>query len=370
MQGRHQYALIGVLLREVTLEARRNRGDLRTRLVDRDPITQAADGSDEMAAAVRRHGIELVGHEHVGVTLGTGLDVAKRFAQDADDQRWSSVDIDRSADNRGVAAVASLPEAVTQDRNPRAVHRVFLGREAAADGELRAEDREQPVGDVYSADPLRHPCVIGNREVADPAVRAHPHQRSALACEVEEIGGRQIPDLAGFAIDADDAHQRVRVGIWQRPQQHRTDDGEHRGVGADSKRERDHGDGGKGRSAEQRAPCKAEILAEHADWMQKSRRGLARSTGDQQKTPRADDQSSRRAAAVLLLRRHAHGVIGPADVEIDAVDSVEIRRVVAGVAATTARRRRGKLRIEDLRNLVAHVFEVRANYTVSASWPR
>ena len=50
-----------------------------------------------------------------------------------------------------------------------------------------------------------------------------------------------------------DQHQAIRIGVAERPQEHGVDEAEDRAVGADTERQREHGDQREGRRLRQRA---------------------------------------------------------------------------------------------------------------------
>ena len=68
---------------------------------------------------------------------------------------------------------------------------LFVGKRAA-ERESRAQRREEPLGDVDAAEPLRLAGRVEHGEEPDPPVRAHPRERPRLALEVEKVGGRQV----------------------------------------------------------------------------------------------------------------------------------------------------------------------------------
>ena len=57
-----------------------------------------------------------------------------------------------------------------------------------------------------------------------------------------------------------DHHDPVGIGIIERPEQHRVDDGENRGAGADTEREREDGDDGEARRFEELTKGVAEVV--------------------------------------------------------------------------------------------------------------
>ena len=104
------------------------RRELGARLLDRRAGAQAANRANEVAAAIRVGRREPIRHEDIGLALGIRLDVPEARRQHADDRRRPRVDVDRAADDRRIAAVAALPEAVAQNDDARPVRARLLRR--------------------------------------------------------------------------------------------------------------------------------------------------------------------------------------------------------------------------------------------------
>src|SRR6185503_2543484 len=90
-------------------------------------------------------------------------------------------------------------------------------------------------------------------------------------------------------------HQLIGLPERKRPQEHRVDDGEDRGVGADAERQREDGHGGETRAREQHADGVAKI-AHRLDYG--SRRTVMGSTAAAR---RAGNQAAAAAAASIMI---------------------------------------------------------------------
>ena len=75
--------------------------------------------------------------------------------QHADDLHALRVQLDRPPDDRRIAAVARLPEPMTDDRDARAARHVFLRLEVTPELRIDAEEREEMSGHRADLDDLR-----------------------------------------------------------------------------------------------------------------------------------------------------------------------------------------------------------------------
>jgi hypothetical protein len=76
----------------------------------------------------------------------------------------------------------------------------------------------------------------------------------------EARGGNRSLEVAQRGIPVLDRHQAVRLGVAQRPEQHRIDGAEDGGVGPDAEGEREHDDQGESGTLEQAADAVPEVL--------------------------------------------------------------------------------------------------------------
>ena len=119
---------------------------------------------------------------------------------------------------------------------------------------------------------------------APPAVdviRRHERERAAVAPPVEVVGRRDRTEPAALARALlGERHHAIGARIRQRPPQHRVDDAEDRGVGADAERQREERDDRESRlppqhpNAEHRRPVELRPTCRHAP--QALRRSAAR----------------------------------------------------------------------------------------------
>ena len=180
------------------------------------------------------------------------MDVAsgkeERPRHHADDFELPRAQRDGAAEDVRVAAERRLPERVAEDHDTVAALVGLFVPESAADQRLRAEHVEQIAGDRDRFDGLRL-AGASQREIARAAaarrellVRGDVDKRSVALAPVLPV--RRGDDVLGPApqrVGLVEAHQRVRIAKGQRAQQHRADEREHRGPGADADGER--GDG-------------------------------------------------------------------------------------------------------------------------------
>jgi hypothetical protein len=141
-----------------------------------------------------------------------------------------------AADDRRIAGVAALPDAVAQQQHARPAGRVLLGPNLPAQNRLDAEHREHVGGDRRAVEPFRL-VAVGERQAAAGHGR-HLGEHAGALLPVLQIAIRHIP-----AVDAVDLVRRIqpdqRVGVAkrQRPDRHRVDDAEDRAVDADAERQ-------------------------------------------------------------------------------------------------------------------------------------
>src|SRR5262245_45296352 len=142
--------------------------------------------------------------------------------------------LERATDDPRIAAVASLPEAVTEDDYPGAIQKSFLIDKRAPQQRLHAEGREEVD---------RHSCA-GNILHAlrflqpDPATGIHSQllERTALLLPIPEVRRRgSIGALRFLRIERFDCHEPRRI-VRRPPQQSGVDDAEDRRVRADAER--------------------------------------------------------------------------------------------------------------------------------------
>src|SRR4029078_532195 len=123
---------------------------------------------------------------------------------------------DGAADRAGIGAEAALPETVADDRDGRRL-RLFLGREAAAERRLGAEQREEIGGDDL------HGYLLGLVPVRVVHLverdRRHVAEHGVLRAEILEIEVRERQVAGGALLGGREEQQRPRIADRQRPQQ-------------------------------------------------------------------------------------------------------------------------------------------------------
>ena len=100
----------------------------------------------------------------------------------------------------------------------------------------------------------------------------------------KRVGGVHVAVAAG----REHVDERVGIGDWQRPEQQRVHEREHRRVGADAEAERQHGDGGEARTPPQPSERVADVGQEHGS---PSNRVFAGHKAPGQRATRAPGQS-------------------------------------------------------------------------------
>jgi len=271
----------GLLDRIVRAQIRRDAVHLQLRLLGRHARLQTADHAKDDVVAVG--GVEIDARRRPHVRRPVDAD-ARREQQlesrreNADDARAAVAELDVLADDRRIAAVTPLPERVAQDRGDRNLRRRCLvrqrrrrrpvvGDEIAPDNHPRAEHAKQIRRRAADADLLRLLFQTGNRHAAGGDHAGEVVEDVArLLLEVAQIGRRERPvlDVPGPQLAPDD-DQPARVGVRQRPQQHRVDDAENRGAGADAERDRDRRDRREAGVLPQAARCVRHILEPGVD---------------------------------------------------------------------------------------------------------
>jgi len=148
------------------------------------------------------------------------------------------VDHDRPADDRLVAAVAALPDAVSQNNDGWRPGAVILGNEIPPEHRLfaeyvkcvgRHEGARIPIGRLARlGDVHRGPAVGGECDGL----------RDAPILEIQ----KRCAQLATGGIDRADRHHSMWIGHRQAAQRHSVDDGENRVGAADAHCEREDDD--------------------------------------------------------------------------------------------------------------------------------
>ena len=160
------------------------------------------------------------------------------FRHHADDRRRVVVDAHRPADHAGILAVAIDPHGVTDQRHGLGAGFVVVRNEVATDHRPHAERAErvgrheravETLGRLALVADIRHRAAVGAERIERPGVLA----------PVAVIEVRHATFLVTHAIERVNRHRPIGIRDRQSANQHRVHEGEHRGVDADPKGERD-----------------------------------------------------------------------------------------------------------------------------------
>ena len=175
--------------------------------------------------------------EHVVVETGNHAD-ANVCRHHADHGVRLAVERDRLPDDARVGGEATTPESLAEQHDRRSAGLVLRRRERPSEKRLHSEDRK--VTRRYtSADQTFRLRLAGEREHLDQPGRDLLERPRARA-HVEEVRIRNGV-LARFRRRAVNGNQAVGLGVGERIQQCGVDDAEDRRVGADPKRQAQHG---------------------------------------------------------------------------------------------------------------------------------
>ena len=179
----------------------------------------------------------------------------------ADDRRRLAANPDCPLQDVRIAAEAALPEAVTDDRHPRASRPELLTREAPAERRRHAEDRqgiveqepgEHALGHIAPGDvPVAEVERRNVREGAAPAdVRVFRRRHRLDVGRVRRELGKREPD----------GDETIRLGIRKRVQDETVHEPVDEAVAADADRQRQHRDGRESRAARELAQRVTDVL--------------------------------------------------------------------------------------------------------------
>ena len=151
----------------------------------------------------------------------------------------SAAEPDGTSDCARIAAEVPSPESFADHDN--VWRRPFITALKGAAGDRRDPEHIEEV--------RRHGLSIsGCATPSAPVIDVWLVSAAAIASNVR-LRSLQSTKSSGFAAprrpsgsDLRHGDESIGVGVWQRPQQRRVGDGEHRAVGADAERQRQHGD--------------------------------------------------------------------------------------------------------------------------------
>ncbi len=144
---------------------------------------------------------------------------------------------------QGCAGETSLPETEPHNHGRRAPDATFVVAKTAADDRMNAHDVEELA---------RHGCSRRHRGLRPHRDwnRAGGHLRHGLKAvravlPILEVGFGYVAVPTSVGVDLQEPHNPIRLGIRERTQQDPVHDTEHRRGSADTKAQRDDGDGSK-----------------------------------------------------------------------------------------------------------------------------
>ena len=196
---------------------------------------------------LRRLGAAIVGRQ----------DESRRH--DADDLERVAVDENGSPDDRCIRRVAPMPEGVPEHDQSRTIRQVLLGGERSADHRRDAKRRERVRADTSDGDAFG--LLIAGEVHLTFTPRGHLLQRPAALPIVHDLALGD-PGFVERRPLAPDHHRAVRLGPWQGLEEHRVEDAEDRGIGANPERERQDGNRGESRIPEERPRPESKVLPE------------------------------------------------------------------------------------------------------------
>ena len=267
---------------------RRDRFHLGARRLDRNVGPQAGDGLVVAALARRARGVDLDRDEE----LGAQVRERETRRHDAGDDAQRAVDRDLLADHARVAAVAPLPEPVSQHHARRNAEDVFFRQDRPAQERRHAEDAEEVGRDAQTQELLG---LAQRGEVhRDLVERGDRLERAVARAPVEEVLGLDHVRRVAVRRNLPDHDQAVLVVKRQGAEQDRVHHGENCRARADPEREGGHGDERERGTLPEHAPAVARVLRDALDGAPAP--DLARDLPDQD---RIAEVAARRAACVL-----------------------------------------------------------------------
>ncbi len=152
-----------------------------------------------------------------------------------------------------------MPEGVPEHDQSRTIRQVLLGGECSADHRRNTKRRERVRADTSAGDAFGF--LIAGEVHLTFTPGGHLLQRPAALPIVHDLALGD-PGLVERRPLAPDHHRAVRLGPWQGLEEHRVEDAEDRGIGANPERERQDGDRGEARIPEERPRPESKVLPE------------------------------------------------------------------------------------------------------------
>jgi hypothetical protein len=239
------------------------------RVVEADPVGQAAHGLDDPRAPVLEEVVQRAVDQAMAQVQGNprlGRDSRRQPLEvprgDADDRQVVAVDGQRLAYHARIGGEVAAPQAVADHRHRiDGVQPTLLLREGAAQGRLDPEDPEEVAG--HQLDPLHLGLLFVTQARLEAHVTGQSVEHLVRVAQVAEIEEGDLVVGGALGVGGEEANQPSGVlHRRQRVQEDRVDEGEDGAVGADAEAQGDDGDKGEARSAEQTPEGVTEVASE------------------------------------------------------------------------------------------------------------
>ena len=236
--------------------------ELRVCLLDGRARCQAAHGVEKPCAPWQIRGVERDGNPEIdGLAVRkralTSTDMLQARRDDADHLEWPSRQVDGASDDRRIGAEPRAPDAIAQDHAIDAARPFVLFSKRPAERSPRAEELEVSSRHEQAFEILR---ACRSPELVAFAIESGDARKGlGLLAKRVEVSRRQR-HIDESRMLREDAHERVRVGVGQRFQQHAADDAVDGGVASDGQAERQD-DNGRERRVLREAPRRPPVLA-------------------------------------------------------------------------------------------------------------
>jgi hypothetical protein len=272
-QGAHAGA--GGVLRLLARDRLPDGGRLAAGRVDGDARPEPRDRAPVLPPVHAHRVAEVHAQVHREVEVD-GADRADEVArQHADHAAGDPVEPHVGADDAGVAPVPPLPRPVREEHVGRRVAVGVVGAQGAPVRGRHTQGAEQLGLRPRHLDHARRAAGVEHRLARQRLEGGEALERATALADVADGADAERPAVAArggeVAIEAYDA---VGVGVGQRIEQHRLDDAEHRGVGADAQREGGNGEQREERRAPQGAQPVTQVLPEVVEPVAARRRAL------------------------------------------------------------------------------------------------
>ncbi len=259
-----------------------------------------------------------------------------------------------ASDDRAVRPEHAAPQPVAQQHLSLPAGRVLVRPEVAAERRRHSEDAQESVRDARPVYALR--LRRAGQVEHDVPVRRHIGEGRRLAAPIVEVRRRDRPlqlPLSWALLGQRQDRRGIREG--QRPPQHGVDDAEDRGVGPDTERQHQHGDGREPGLTTQQSDRESEILPDGVDHLH----APGRLVRDRRQTPLANRAFPRERARDA--RRLPPGRRGRAPAGRSGLPRMILREVAGDRVEEVARHDETQQRFDAARQPAAHASSRRAS---------